>query len=1142
MASRHFRIRDRFVHLLVGLVTVLIFLPAVPAAAAVTHTVACPGDSIQAAIDAAHPGDTILVEGTCQENIVIDKNLEIDGQWTSTIDGGGRGSGVVVEPGVTVVIGRLIIEDGAAEFGAGILNNGDLTLNEVQVRANGVDRSVVRTHRGAGIFNSEGANLRMTGGEISGNVAWWAAGGLYNRGLATIDDVDVRANAATASHNHDFSDPNAGGIVNTRTLNIYSSLFEGNVGRNVGAIDNRPSGAINVQDTTFLNHGAHCSGGAIEGGAVRNSGAAFFANSSFSFNHAGETGGAIANFGTLDIASAVFTDNSTCDAGGIGGGGALYNNGRAVLGDVLFDSNRAPDDNGGAVFNEGSMQIHNSSFIANSSERGGGAIANGVQFGTSYSTPPELTLGAVDFVENAGGEVGALSSDGLLEATGLDIDFSIGPRTIRVGGIAYITDSGIQLSQASFGETELTGIAVTTGRLHLHDVHMEFVGNPAVRVELEIEGDDEAAFVHAEIDGSDFVGGGIFVGPGGGLEMGRSLISQSSVSGDGGALHLAPDAYADLYSVELTDNSAERGGAVYMAPGVRVFASDLTATGNSATHGGAVFIDGGSNTEMEVFNSTFTGNSAVVSGGAFAVDAGGLSAWDIVVDSNSAGWNGGGIHSKGGGVQLESSKVNSNTARSGGGIASVQESGLGLVDSIVSGNRASEYGGGIFNVASYFTAYRSAIMNNRSDLGAGGIENRRGAENAETHLINSTVARNMGVAGSAVRNLDALMSLDHVTITENTGSPAVVEDKSPPWTTFINSIVAGNPDGDCFSDHHSGGGNVVGDCTFRDPTTFDPVLAPTDIDGVSDPLLVPTPAQPGQGATLFIPDPGSPAVDRVPFDDCVWSEDQRLLIRPQGTGCEAGSVEIESATDVIAPVIYARLAHGDLFPSGVVTFMGNSFDNVGVVWIGIAVQDLNTGLWLQDDEVSWGTFNRIPAVMLTPGAHWVGWRLPIAIPDGRYVLSALARDAAGNEGRIVPWRLFTVGNDSTAPTIDANFAHGDVFDSPVPLAGIAEDDTGVVWVGLGVQDLATKLWLQDDMTSWDSFDRFPADLVDSGGTTTDWSLDIELPAGRYVLSALARDQAGNEGRIVPWRLFIVEGGVAARQMKGMLAQGGSSQL
>ena len=112
------RRRGRISVSLVALATALIFIPGVPAAVGQDFIeVNCPGDSLQAAIDAAPPGALLDVTGTCVENLVIDKDVHI---FHGVLDGGGAGSVVRVESGASVNLYHLTVQNGFADYGGGV--------------------------------------------------------------------------------------------------------------------------------------------------------------------------------------------------------------------------------------------------------------------------------------------------------------------------------------------------------------------------------------------------------------------------------------------------------------------------------------------------------------------------------------------------------------------------------------------------------------------------------------------------------------------------------------------------------------------------------------------------------------------------------------------------------------------------------------------------------------------------------------------------------------------------------------------------------------------------------------------------------------------------------------------------------------
>jgi hypothetical protein len=111
--------------------------------------------SLQAGIDAAASGDTLLVKGTCVGSSTVTKDLSIRGKSNrafgiATLNGDHLGGSVLsVAGGVTVAISKLSVTNGAAVDGGGIANGDASTviLSHSTVAGN-------TAQHGGGIFNS----------------------------------------------------------------------------------------------------------------------------------------------------------------------------------------------------------------------------------------------------------------------------------------------------------------------------------------------------------------------------------------------------------------------------------------------------------------------------------------------------------------------------------------------------------------------------------------------------------------------------------------------------------------------------------------------------------------------------------------------------------------------------------------------------------------------------------------------------------------------------------------------------------------------------------------------------------------------------------------------------------------------------
>jgi len=204
----------RFIQLCASAV-ILIALPVGGAAA--TLTVNCDaGGKIQAAIDAAHAGDTIQVSGVCNENVRFNDEvmrITLDGKGTATIHGpnptlnaiiirgrfitivgftitGGRNGVAVVMGGAATIQGNTIQETGetginvaqhgyARIIGNTIQQNPDVGIRVLEssyarigfldlgdAAANG---NVIRRNGGAGVLVQRSAGASLVGNSISEN-------------------------------------------------------------------------------------------------------------------------------------------------------------------------------------------------------------------------------------------------------------------------------------------------------------------------------------------------------------------------------------------------------------------------------------------------------------------------------------------------------------------------------------------------------------------------------------------------------------------------------------------------------------------------------------------------------------------------------------------------------------------------------------------------------------------------------------------------------------------------------------------------------------------------------------------------------------------------------------------------------------
>lgn len=233
----------------------------------------CSYPSIQAAVDAAHDGDVIIVEEDRGESVSIDRALQIhirppwgeravvnanladyafhigaeaDVKLTNLDISGATLAGVFSEG-----TGRLVnttVHGNSAVYG-GVLNTGLLVLNGTTsiysnastsyyagglnnfggtVHTWGVDVSFIGNYgyNGGGVANIEG-NMHLRGVTISGNSSY-LGGGVHNSfGDLWISDSLIQMNGAS-SIGGGWSNHNLGGTVNTSNVVYYGNVTDTN--------------------------------------------------------------------------------------------------------------------------------------------------------------------------------------------------------------------------------------------------------------------------------------------------------------------------------------------------------------------------------------------------------------------------------------------------------------------------------------------------------------------------------------------------------------------------------------------------------------------------------------------------------------------------------------------------------------------------------------------------------------------------------------------------------------------------------------------------------------------------------------------------------------------------------------------------
>lgn len=428
------------------------------------------------------------------------------------------------------------------------------TFENIDISAKGN----VQDGYGSGILNT-GSIKSLTNNTYSGNKAY-NGGGLYNLGIIDAIENEVYSNNsarlaggaitnfatintinATFTNNSTTDENSFGGaIFNSGKIGAINGIFDGNTSTSAGgAITN--VGEISSISGKFTNNQAKIAGGAIVTGDVRNETLTLNAN-------------------LKEIKNSIFENNKATDKSG--GGGAIMNNqftNTLTINSSSFNSNSAND--GGAIFNTGSLAVSNSTFTNNTAQRTGGAIANVSD--TEQKVNANLTVQNSNFYNN--------QSD-------------------MAGGAIY-TDSTLTVKKSNFYNNR-TNKTVSAENSKGNEESSGLGGGAisSVMGDLNIE---EASFTNNETNGN---GGAIY------SLIGNQNIKNSDFTGnkaeqDGGAIYaLSLDNSKETTTITdsnfINNTAVKNGGAISLEntqASIIAKNKDVTFSGNTAEKGNDIY-------------------------------------------------------------------------------------------------------------------------------------------------------------------------------------------------------------------------------------------------------------------------------------------------------------------------------------------------------------------------------------------------------------------------------------------------------------------------------------------------------------------------------------------------------------------------
>jgi uncharacterized repeat protein (TIGR01451 family) len=380
-------------------------------------------------------------------------------------------------------------------------------------------------------------------------------------------------------------------------------------------------------------------------------------------------------------------------------GGAIYNNGTLNVDQCTFTGNTARNC-GGAIYNQGSLKVTDSIFITNINyEYTWGTIYNDVNCnltvtGCTFANNTEsrgiiyslgnLNVANCNFTNNAavnyGGSYGVIYIyHSSLTVTGCNFTNNTAVADIgSAAGVIYIKDSSVTVTGCNF-----TGNNATSGGGAIYNcggnliIDSSTLTDNSATIGGAVYNDKDSIL---NVTGSTFTGNSADnanANPGGGAiaNMGTLTVEKSNftknseINGDGAAIWNTGQ--STITSCNFIDNTAE-SGAVWNTNGANCTILNCTFLNNTATNYGAAIENYGN---MTVNNSNFLNDTSNNDGGAISNYGNSLTFTNCNFTGNTAKNNGGAIWNTNT-LTVTGSIFTNNTANGGGAICTTSSSTL----------------------------------------------------------------------------------------------------------------------------------------------------------------------------------------------------------------------------------------------------------------------------------------------------------------------------------------------------------------------------------------------------------------------------------------------------------------------------------
>ncbi len=633
------------------------------------------GSLRQAIADVCEGGTITFAESlsgatiTLGSQLTLDKNVTIDGSALSskvTVTTDNMDRVLQMNSGVTATIDSLRITHGnVTGNGAGILNQGDLTLNNVV---------------------------------LLNNLASQFGGGVYNSGTLAVMNSSLVINGAQYG----------GGIFNDGgTLSVMNSILDENTASNGGGgIYIAGTGSATITDCTFARNNTQQGGGIYSESNTQTT----VSGSTFSNNSATNVGGGISNTGITDgsktgymtVINSTFTGNSSETRGN-----GIFNYGTLTLYNSTLSGNSGSSSSSYTLANDGPNGTLNyaNTIIANTLTGKDCANVNGGTIGTNLNNLVEDGWdGGCGAALNIDPMLGDLQDNGGLTQTmalqegspAIDAGDDAICAGELVGGVDQRGVSRPQGDQCDIGAYEYEPVVpslVVNSNNDVVDSTCDETHCSLREAILYAESGNTITFAESLLGSTITLGGHIWINKD--LTIDGPGADQLTISG------------GEVEHYVYNDEGGDVGGVFWLRgiydPGVQpinVFISGLTITDGRAQDGGGIY--NGSRSTLVMTDCVIgPNNEAIESGGGILNKYGTLTLNRCTVWGNSQ--SGGGDDTGGGGISTMNSPATTT-----------------LINSTVSGNQANDYGGGILVwIQGVVELVHSTVADNSANSGGG---------------------------------------------------------------------------------------------------------------------------------------------------------------------------------------------------------------------------------------------------------------------------------------------------------------------------------------------------------------------------------------------------------------------------------------